>query len=105
MSKKLIIRSTWGVVLTVRRRAIQKTKLVYIICTEHPQKYREGRSRIIYIGMTKHGVRRMAASAAAKGVDFLRTHGVKCLDVSIVTCKPLPGKASWVELERDLLIT
>jgi len=105
MGRRLTISAGTTTALTVARRAVRKSKVVYIICTPRPQKYKHGRSRIIYIGTTERGVRRAASSAAHKAIDFLERWGVKWLDVYLVTCPPRPGVRSWARLERDLLIT
>lgn len=91
--------------MTVKRRATKSRRMVYVICTPRPQRYPAGRSRIIYIGTTGVGVRRVAASMAHKAIDYLARHGVRWLDVYTVTCPPRPGMESWKKLERDLLIT
>lgn len=104
MPRRLTIRPSKNPVMTVHRRATRAQRLVYVICAPKPQKYTTGRSRIIYIGTTKVGVRRVAASMAGKAMTFLSQWGVKSLDVYTLTCPPRPGTHSWRVLERDLLI-
>ena len=104
MPHRLPITPSTKPVMTVFRRAIRAKRLVYLICTPRPQKYDRGRSRIVYIGTTGIGVRRVAASMAGKAIKFLTHHGVKYLDVFTITCPPRPGTRSWTHLERDLLI-
>ena len=104
MARRLTISAGIVPSITVARRAVRKSKVVYLICTPRPQKYLRGRSRIIYIGTTERGVQRAASSAAHKAIDFLQTWGVKWLDVYLVTCPPRPGVRSWARLERDFLI-
>jgi hypothetical protein len=101
---RLNIRTTTEPVITVTRQACHNDKLVYIICARKPQKYRGGRSSILYIGTTKKGVRRMASSAASKAMYFLQHWGVRHLDVYVVTCKLKPGLRVWLKLERGLLL-
>lgn len=105
MSRKLTISPSKKAALTVTRRAVQSRKLVYIICAPRPQRYSKRDSRVIYIGTTERGVHRVAASAAAKAADFLEEWGVRQLDIFLITCPPRPGRAAWIDLERDLLIT
>lgn len=104
MARRITISAGREPVVTVQRRAVRNRKLVYVICTPRAQKYAKGRSRIIYIGTTASGVHRVAASAANKAIDFLKTWGVKYLDVYLITCPPRPGVKSWSRLEKDLLI-
>lgn len=91
-------------VMTINRRAVRCQKVVYLICTPKPKRYARRRSRIVYIGTTQAGIRRFAKSAAQKAVDYLEQRGVRWLDVYVVKCSPRSGRASWSDLERDLLI-
>ena len=78
--------------------------MVYILAANKPQKYRNGRSHILYIGTTKTGADRPAASAVNKASDaFYRLHGVKTIDVHIVTCAPRRAMQTWRQLESALL--
>jgi hypothetical protein len=89
--------------MEVHRRAIKAKKLVYIVCQDRPYKYPEHRSCVIYIGMTKHGVSRIAQSMSSKAKDHLESWGVQSLRVFVVTCRAQAGTPTWVHLERDLL--
>lgn len=91
--------------MTVDRRAVRGSRVVYVICTPKPTKYPQKRSRIIYIGTTGTGVHRVASSMSYKAIDFLAQRGVSRLDVYLISCPPRPGLRSWLHLERDLLIT
>ena len=104
MSKKLHVRFDRKPAVTITRRAVRADKLVYIACTNKPNKYRYDRSRIAYIGTTKAGAKRIAASAAAKAEELLQLHGVKSLDFHTVVCTPVPGVTSWRFLERALIL-
>jgi hypothetical protein len=105
MAHKLTVKPSAKPAMTVGREAVRGDKLVYIICTPTPRKYGHRRSRIIYIGTTEKGVRRVSSSIAHKAIDFLKRWGVKRLDVYLVTCPPRSGTQSWASLERDLLFT
>jgi len=105
MSRRLNITCSKDPVMTVMRRAVKSRRLVYLICTPKPQSYANGNSRVVYIGTTGVGVRRVASSMAHKSIDFLSHWGVRWLEVYTVTCPPRPGIQSWRRLERDLLIT
>lgn len=105
MARRLTITPSKKPALTVTRRAVRSRKLVYIICAPRPRGYPKRKSRVIYIGTTEKGVHRVAASAAGKAVEFLEDWGVRQLDIFLITCPPRPGRAAWIDLERDLLIT
>jgi len=80
--------------------------MVYILAlAEHKfWKYQNGRSRIIYIGTTKTGAGRPAASAVNKASQAFRTlHGVKTLEVHIATCRGRQKSETWRHLEASLL--
>jgi hypothetical protein len=70
-----------------------------------PRRYRYGRSRIAYIGTTKRGARRIAASAASKADEMLDLHGVKELQFYVVSCRSRQRVKTWHKLERALLLT
>jgi hypothetical protein len=78
--------------------------MVYILAANKPQGYRNGRSHILYIGTTKKGAGRPAASAVNKASEvFYTLHGVKTIDVHIVTCAPRRAMQTWKQLESALL--
>jgi hypothetical protein len=84
--------------------ALNHERLVYVICADKRLKYENGYSSIAYIGTTRNGITRMAASAAHRSWDVLWSRGVKSFDVRIVTCRARPGVKSWVRLERALIL-
>jgi hypothetical protein len=84
--------------------------MVYILTANKHQRYRDkdsktvGRSRIIYIGTTKKGAGRPAASAVNKASEvFYNLHGVRSIEVHIVTCAAHGRKQTWKKLEAALL--
>ena len=79
--------------------------MVYILAANKFHKYKNGRSRILYIGTTKNGADRPAASAVNKASDaFYKLRGVKTIDVYIVTCAPRKAmQQTWKKLESPLL--
>jgi len=80
--------------------------MVYILAANKDFKYRNGRSRIIYIGTTKKGAGRPAASAVNKASQaFGKLRGVKTIDVHIATCRPRRNLQTWKHLESALLDT
>jgi hypothetical protein len=80
--------------------------MVYILAANKYFKYRNGRSRIIYIGTTKTGAGRPAASAVNKASQAFGTlHGVKAIEAHIATCRPRKHLKTWKHLEAALLDT
>jgi hypothetical protein len=60
--------------------------MVYILAGNKHFAYRDGRSRILYIGTTEKGAGRPAASAVSKASEvFYKLRGVKTIEVHIVT--------------------
>ena len=80
--------------------------MVYILAANKYLPYKDsqsktvGRSKIIYIGTTKKGAGRPAASAVNKASEAFSLHGVKTIDVHIVTST---GGKKWKLLEAALL--
>lgn len=90
--------------LTLTRSRRWLDKMVYILAANKYLPYDNGRSRIIYIGTTKKGAGRPAASAVNKASEvFYKLYGVKTIDVHIVTCAGGNKMRSWKELESSLL--
>lgn len=91
------------VAMTVHRRILARKRLVYLLAAPKPQKYRDGKSRIVYIGTTGKGVDRIAKSVAYRAQNVLQRRGLRKLDVHIVSCSARPGMRSWQHLEDALL--
>jgi hypothetical protein len=92
--------------LTVTRSPQWNDKMVYILAANKYIEYQNGRSRIIYIGTTKKGAGRPAASAVNKASQvFGKLHGVKTIEVHIATCRPRKAMQTWKYLESALLDT
>lgn len=64
MTKRLTIKPSNKPAMSIDRRAIKSSRLVYVICTTKANKYPNRRSRIIYIGTTEVGVHRVASNVA-----------------------------------------
>jgi len=90
--------------MQVTRVAIGDEKLVYVLLADKAVEYKNGRSRIVYIGTTKRGVSRIAQSAAFRADKILGTRGVHSLSVRVVTCRRKQRTKTWVKLERALLL-
>lgn len=77
--------------ITISRTATKATELVYVAVANKKNSYSRGKSKIVYIGQTKNGAERIAASAAAKAGDMLGLHGVTDLEFSLsqaLACLP-----------------
>jgi hypothetical protein len=84
--KHLKIRSSKTSLLTVTRSPQWINNMVYVLTANKYFKYRNGRSRIVYIGTTKKGAGRPAASAVNKASQaFGVLRGVKSIEVHIAT--------------------
>jgi hypothetical protein len=89
--------------MTVYRRALKHRKLVYVLASRKSLKYKDGRSRILYIGTTKKGSSRIASSVAHRSKKILNQRGVREIDVHVVSCEGRSGLKSWAFLERALV--
>jgi hypothetical protein len=105
MPKRLKIKFSNYPSIIINRAAFRDDKLVYIARANKKIGYPlRDRSRIVYIGTTKKGARRIASSAAWKGEELLYDFGMKHLEFNVVTCTRRPGVESWRKLERALII-
>lgn len=105
MARKLTIKTGRRPAVVITRAALAHDRLVYLALTNRPFRYPHGRSRIAYIGTTKRGARRIAASAASKADAMLALRGVKELRFYVVSCRSRQGVRTWHRLERALLLT
>ncbi|HUJ30484.1 MAG TPA: hypothetical protein VLY23_04340 [Candidatus Acidoferrum sp.] len=102
----LKIKSSKKPLLTVVRSKHWTRKMVYVLLANKAYKYKNGKSRIVYIGTTAKGAGRPAASAVDKASEaFANLHGVKTIEVHIVTCSRRRAIRSWEQLESALLHT
>jgi len=90
--------------LHATRITLGRLKLVYVLLADKRLQYAKGKSKIAYIGTTKHGLRRVARSVAVRTDDILALPGVRSLDARVVTCQPRQRVKSWLVLERALLL-
>ncbi|HWZ42365.1 MAG TPA: hypothetical protein VNW97_02770 [Candidatus Saccharimonadales bacterium] len=95
--------------MTIWRSRYWRRRIVYVLRADKSIKYKNGRSRIIYIGETVRGTKRPASSAAAKAWEAfgkgrgLKIRGLKKIDVHPVTFQGKQSVKLWKVLERDLL--
>ena len=101
---KLTVQTTQKPAVTITRQATKSKELVYIAVANKPVKYHGGESRIVYIGTTKNGAERIAASAAKKTGDMLGIFGVSHLELFVVTSTSHGQIKTWHKLERGLLL-
>jgi hypothetical protein len=85
-------------------RFIGKNRLVYLLIADKRLKYKDGKSRIAYIGTTEKGVERIAQSVAFRADAILRLRGVRSFHARIVTCGPRQCVETWKKLERALIL-
>lgn len=101
---RLKVKSSKKSLLTLTRSRQWTEKMVYVLAANKSYKYKNGRSRILYIGTTKKGGNRPAASAVNKASEaFYKVRGVRTIDVHIVTCAPRKAMQTWKRLESALL--
>jgi hypothetical protein len=78
--------------------------MVYILAANKLIKYHNGRSRILYIGTTKSGASRPAASAVNKASEvFYKLHGINKISVHVFTCAKRQNVQTWKQLEAVLI--
>ena len=104
-SSKSRLRLSTGAVMTLRRGALAADRLVYLLAANKAVRYKNGRSKIVYIGTTKRGVRRVAGSVAYRAETLFQRPGFKEVDAHILTYRGKPGvRNMWSKLERAVLI-
>jgi hypothetical protein len=92
-------------VITLGHKAIRSDRCVYVLVTNKHVKYRNGKSRIVYIGTTKRGVRRVASSVAHRAEDALEQRGARTVQAHLLTYTGRTGKHNlWKHLERAALV-
>lgn len=105
--------------MTIEWNGAWDQKLVYVLRADkrirrykggknnEPRKYKNGGSRIIYVGETSVGEAKMfrpAYSAVRKGERaFHEISGVRRIEIHLVTAKKRKGVKIWEKLERGML--
>lgn len=97
------VRGTEGAVVSVSNEVLAREKTVYFHIVNKPLKYPYGRSRIVYIGTTKKGIRRIMGSIAERLEDEFNIHGVSAVEVHEIGCTPRQRVKTWRMLERAAL--
>jgi hypothetical protein len=98
------VRGTEGAVVSVTSEILAREKTVYFHLVNKPLKYPYGRSRIVYIGMTKKGIGRIMGSIAERLDDEFNIHGVHTVEVHEIGCTPRQRVKTWKKLECASLI-
>ncbi len=105
------INQVFDPVLSVAVSATRVERLVYILVANRPLRYGRDFSRIVYVGTTGRGVRRIASSASsriARAVEEVR--GLRRLDAYVVWARSRRGPQTkrgmnfWQVLERAILL-
>lgn len=92
-------------VLRVEHTALKADKLVYLLVANKPIWYGRDYSRVVYVGTTEKGLRRIAGSTAYRvkeAIDKLR--GIRRLEAYVIWCKPRRKVRMWRKLERAILL-
>ncbi len=95
-------------VFSIEKRAFGKgiLKIVYILVANKPIRYRWGRwSRVVYIGTTKRGPKRIAESVVAHGKKALAKKGITSVEAYVIQCRPRRAVEMWKKLESALIFT
>jgi len=106
--RKYKINEPFEPVLTVESGVTSKKEVVYLLVSNRPERYPRGRSRIVYVGRTRNGIKRIAASAANKITEALENlRGVRRLRAFIVWTNPLAKERRHLPyvLERAILLS
>jgi hypothetical protein len=79
---------------------------VYVFVANRPYRYkpgRDGKSRIVYIGTTRKGLRRLVDSVFDRSPEIFGW-GTHSFEAYILTCKRRQRVRMWLKLERALLL-
>jgi hypothetical protein len=87
-----------GAVMTINRDAIKHAEVVYLLTANKAEKYRNGRSYIVYVGRTAKGKSRVATSLAFRAAEVLRQRGLTELHAHLLHGSFTKGQG----IERDL---
>jgi hypothetical protein len=103
--RNLKMKCSKALLTLTRSRQWDQKRMAYILVANKTYKTKSGlRSRVIYIGTTKRGAGRPAASAVNKASQiFYNEWGVKTIEVYIVTCRGRQAMPTWKRLEAALI--
>ena len=93
-------------VMSIMRDALENKCVSYIILANRRLQYENGGSKIIYIGQTIDGIRRVAESTASR-TEIFEQYDVREIKTYIVSCEPRQEERDmWGDvqnLERAIL--
>jgi hypothetical protein len=95
-----------GKTLHANRMAMGEDCFVYVFVANRPHRYKsgtDGKSRIVYIGTTRKGLRRLVDSVFDRSTKIFGW-GTHSFDAYILTCKRRNRVRMWLKLERALLL-
>src|SRR6267154_6187480 len=103
--KNLRVRLSKESVLTIDRSRMWKSRMTYILVANKKLKYPSGRgTHILYIGTTRKGAKRPAASAVEKAMSlFGEERGVKQIGIYLLNSESRRNVRTWQKLESALL--
>ncbi|HET9285780.1 MAG TPA: hypothetical protein VFR24_27835 [Candidatus Angelobacter sp.] len=103
--KNLRVRLSKESVLTIDRSRMWKKRLAYILVANKAFKYPYGnKTHILYIGTTRKGAQRPAASAVEKAMSlFGEVRGVKQIGIYLLNSESRRNVKTWQKLESALL--
>lgn len=104
-AKNLRVRISKQSVLTIDRSRMWKSRLVYLLVANKKFKYPSGRkTHVLYIGTTKKGAKRPAASAVEKAMAmFGDVRGLKQIGIYLLNSESRRNVKTWEKLESALL--
>lgn len=91
MSRRRNVNQIFDPVLTVNISATNVMRLVYLLVANRPVRYVKEYSRIVYIGTTKTGIRRIAGSASSRIQQAGNVRGLRRLDAFVVWARTRRG--------------
>ena len=104
MGSKLTLKPSKIPAIEIHRKAIENEKLVYVVVMQKFIKYPDGKSRIAYIGTTKAGIHRIAASGAYRAKSLLTGYGQRSLKLHTITCSKRQGLSNSAKLLESALL-
>ena len=90
--------------MRMTRAGLAHEHVVHVLVTRTPVKYPRGRSRVVAIGMSHHGVASVASSLARRAEEILVRRGISECDVRVVTWRGRRRARAWETLERAMLL-
>ena len=90
--------------MELTRVGLAHEHLAYVLVARTPVRYPSGRSRIVAIGMSHHGLASVATSLARRAEEVLVKRGISGCEVRVVTWRGRRRARAWEKLERAMLL-